>query len=99
MSTLAGVEGKKVLVLTTEGFPIQPGREMFIYIEEVSREKQWQGTGSLLEGMHFDATSVIQSVARSANANGITLYPIHAAGMTAAGNATAQNGSVTVRFQ
>ena len=82
MSTLAGLEGKKVLVLTTEGFPIQPGREMFQYIEEVSREKQWQGMGTLLEGMHFDSTTVIQSIARSANANGITLYPIHAAGLT-----------------
>lgn len=95
MSTLAGVEGKKVLVLTTEGFPIQPGREMFIYIEEVSREKQWQGTGSLLEGMHFDATSVIQSIARSANANGITLYPIHAAGMTGGDEFSAEHQSPT----
>lgn len=95
MSTLAGVEGKKILVLTTEGFPIQPGREMFIYIEEVSREKQWQGTGSLLEGMHFDATSVIQSVARSANANGITLYPIHAAGMTGGEEFSAEHQSPT----
>jgi VWFA-related protein len=95
MSTLAGVEGKKVLVLTTEGFPIQPGREMFIYIEEVSREKQWQGTGSLLEGMHFDSTSVIQSIARSANANGITLYPIHAAGMTGGDEFSAEHQSPT----
>ena len=27
VTTLAGVEGKKVLVLTSEGFPIQPGRD------------------------------------------------------------------------
>ncbi|MGZ8711444.1 MAG: VWA domain-containing protein [Thermoanaerobaculia bacterium] len=95
MSTLAGVEGKKVLVLTTEGFPILPGREMFIYIEEVGREKQWQGSGSLLEGMHFDSTSVIQSIARSANANGITLYPIHAAGMTGGEEFSAEHQSPT----
>jgi VWFA-related protein len=95
MSTLAGVEGKKILVLTTEGFPIQPGREMFLYIEEVSREKQWQSSGSLLEGMHFDSTSVIQSVARSANANGITLYPIHAAGLTGGEEFSAEHQSPT----
>jgi VWFA-related protein len=95
MSTLAGVEGKKILVLTTEGFPIQPGREMFLYIEEVSREKQWQSSGSLLEGMHFDSTSVIQGIARSANANGITLYPIHAAGLTGGEEFSAEHQSPT----
>jgi hypothetical protein len=46
MSTLAGVEGKKILVLTSEGFPMQPGREIFTFIEEVGREKGWQATGS-----------------------------------------------------
>jgi VWFA-related protein len=83
MSTLAGVEGKKILVLTSEGFPMQPGREMFYMIEEVAREKGWSNVGStLLEGMHFDATNLIQQVAKTANANDITLYTIHAAGLT-----------------
>lgn len=95
MSTLAGVEGKKILVLTTEGFPIQPGREMFQFIEEIGREKNWRGTGTLLEGMHFDSTSVIQSIARTANANGITLYPIHAAGLQGGNEFSAENASPT----
>ncbi|HEX6177070.1 MAG TPA: VWA domain-containing protein [Thermoanaerobaculia bacterium] len=95
MSTLAGVEGKKILVLTTEGFPIQPGREMFQFIEEVSREKQWQGTGTLLEGMHYDSTSTIQSIARGANANGIKLYPIHAAGLTGGMEFSAEHAAPT----
>jgi VWFA-related protein len=95
MSTLAGVEGKKILVLTTEGFPIQPGREMFQYIEEVSREKQWQGTGTLLEGMQYDSTSIIQSIARAANANGVTLYPVHAAGLQGGNEFSAEHSSPT----
>ncbi|HUP50061.1 MAG TPA: VWA domain-containing protein [Thermoanaerobaculia bacterium] len=95
MSTLAGVEGKKVLVLTTEGFPIQPGREMFQFIEEIGREKGWSGTGTLLEGMHYDSTSVIQSIARAANANGITLYPVHAAGLTGGNEFSAEHASPT----
>jgi VWFA-related protein len=84
MSTLAGVEGKKVLILTTEGFPMQPGREMFYQLEEISREKGWQGQGTLLEGMSFDAGSYIQSVGKTANANGITVYAVHAGGLGAA---------------
>ena len=83
MTTLAGVEGKKVLVLTSEGFPMQPGREMFTFIDELGREKGWQSSGStMLEGMSFDGTNLIQSVAKTANANGITLYAVHAAGLT-----------------
>jgi VWFA-related protein len=83
MSTLAGVEGKKILVLTSEGFPMQPGREMFYFIEDMGREKGWTGQGStMLEGMTFDGTSLIQSVAKTANANGITMYTVHAAGLT-----------------
>ena len=83
MTTLAGVEGKKILVLTSEGFPMQPGREMFAFIDEMGREKGWQSGGStILEGMSYDGTNLIQSVAKTANANGITLYAVHAAGLT-----------------
>jgi VWFA-related protein len=84
MTTLAGLEGKKILVLTTEGFQMQPGREMFYMIDEVSRQKGWQGGSSLLEGMSFDASSQIMNVAKTANANGITMYAIHAGGLGAA---------------
>ncbi len=84
MTTVAGIEGKKILVLTTEGFQMQPGREMFYLIDEVGREKGWQAGSTLLEGMSYDAASQIQNVAKTANANGITLYAIHAGGLGAA---------------
>ena len=93
MSTVAGVEGKKILVLTSEGFPMQPGREMFYFIDEMGREKGWQGVGStMLEGMTFDGTNLIQSIAKTANANNITMYTVHAAGL-AAGNETSAEHS------
>lgn len=94
MSTLAGVDGKKILVLTSEGFPMQPGREMFAYIDDISREKasSWGRTGSsLIEGMSFDSTNVIQTVAKTANANGITLYTLHAGGLVANTEGSAEN--------
>jgi len=84
MATLAGVEGKKIMVLTSEGMPMSPGREMFVFIDDISREKQnWQRGSSLIEGMSFDSTQLIQSIARTANANGITLYTLHAGGLGA----------------
>ena len=84
MTTLAGVEGKKILVLTTEGFQIQPGREMFYLVDEISREKGWPAGGTMLEGMTFNSASTIQMLAQTANANGITLYTLHAGGLGAA---------------
>jgi len=96
MSTLAGVEGKKILVLTSEGFPMRPGREAFAYIEDVAREKtNWQSGSTILEGMTFDAAQEIQSVARTANANGITLYTIGAAGLTGGAEMSAENSQPT----
>ena len=82
MTTLAGVEGKKILVLTSEGFPMQPGREAFYMIEELQREKGWNAGSTLLETTNYDGSQLIQSVAKTANANGITMYTIHAAGLT-----------------
>ncbi len=99
MSTLAGVEGKKILVLTSEGFPMQPGRDMFTFIEEMSREKGWSHIGgTMVEGMHFDGTQLIQSVAKTANANDITLYTIHAAGLQANNDMSAENARPTSAF-
>jgi hypothetical protein len=82
LTTLAGVEGKKILVLTTEGFQIQPGREIFTLIDEQAREKGWQSS-SMLEAMSFNGAPLIESIAKTANANGITLYAIHAGGLAA----------------
>jgi VWFA-related protein len=82
LTTLAGVEGKKILVLTTEGFQIQPGREIFTMIDDQAREKGWQSS-SMLEAMNYNGEPLIESIAKTANANGITLYPIHAGGLAA----------------
>lgn len=96
MSTLAGVEGKKILVLTTEGFQMQPGREMFYMIDEIGREKGWPAGGTILEGMTFDASSQIQDIAKTANANGITIYAIHAGGLGAMNEGmSAENAQAT----
>jgi VWFA-related protein len=95
MTTLAGVEGKKILVLASEGFPMQPGREIFQYIDEIANEKSWRFSGTILEGMSFDSTSLIQSIARTANANGITMYTVHAAGLTGGSEMSAENSQPT----
>jgi VWFA-related protein len=92
MTTLAGVEGKKILVLTSEGFPMQPGREAFYFIDEQSREKGWSNVGAtMLEPMSYDGTRFVQSVAKTANANGITMYTVHAAGLQGGSDMSAEH--------
>jgi VWFA-related protein len=97
MSTLAGVEGRKVMVITSEGLPIQPGRELFYYVDEVAAQKQWRSSSSVfIEGMHYDAKTVIESMAQAANANGITLYLLHAGGLAASSvGSSAENAEPT----
>jgi VWFA-related protein len=96
MSTVAGVEGKKILVLTSEGFPMQPGREMFTYLDEKSREKNWsQGSSAVIEGMGYNSAQLIRSIAQTANANNITLYTIHAAGLQGGMENSAENRGPT----
>jgi VWFA-related protein len=96
MTTLAGVEGKKILVLTSEGFPMQPGREMFEYLDAIQREKSDWGTSassSVLEGMSFDGRGQLNAIARAANANAITLYSLHAGGLGAMIEGGAENAT------
>lgn len=93
MSTFAGVEGKKVMVISSEGFYIQPGREMFEYIEDQKREKrEWSNSPSTaIEAMHFNSSAQIQSIGRAANSNNITLYTIHAGGLQAYNEGSAEH--------
>lgn len=85
MTTLAGVEGRKIMVVTSEGLPIQPGRELFYYVDELAVQKGWRSTSSIyIEATHFDSKLAIESLAQTANANGITLYLLHAGGLSAA---------------
>lgn len=113
MTNLAGLDGKKVLVLASEGFPIQPGVEMFEYIdrlgEEVSSRDEIQirlknppeirsgnsaatqpaapppmpgmskmRGSAMVNAREFNAEKLIESIGAAANANGVTLYTIHA---------------------
>jgi VWFA-related protein len=95
LTTLAGVEGKKILVLTSEGFPMQPGREAFYMIDEMQREKGWNVGSSLIESLSFDGTNLIQSIGKTANANNIAIYPIHAAGLTGGTEMSAEYSNPT----
>jgi len=97
MTTLAGVDGRKIMVVTSEGLPIQPGRELFYYVDELAVQKGWRSTSSIyIEATHFDSKVAIESLAQSANANGITLYLLHAGGLSAASVGSSAESSTPI---
>jgi VWFA-related protein len=97
MTTLAGVDGRKIMVVTSEGLPIQPGRELFYYIDEIAGQKGWRSSSSIhMEATHFDSKLVIESLAQAANANGITLYLLHAGGLAASSVGTSAESAAPI---
>ncbi len=93
LATLGGVEGKKIMLVTSEGFQMQPGRELFYFIDDMGRDRlEWQGVGStFLESMSFNLSNQIESIAHAANANNITLYTLHAGGLMGYNEGSAEN--------
>ena len=71
LTRMAGVSGRKVLVLISEGLQMQPGREVL------------SATGdefAALESADLNIQALIYALARTANASGVTIYSMHAAG-------------------
>ncbi|HWW61959.1 MAG TPA: VWA domain-containing protein, partial [Thermoanaerobaculia bacterium] len=74
MSAMSGIEGKKVLMLLTHRFSQVAGQEFLIGLEAAPHPR----SGHELE---FDMQREIESVAKTANANGVTVYMFYPGGL------------------
>jgi VWFA-related protein len=81
VAQLKSFEGKKLFVFVTESFSTAQARQIFEYLESV-KEAFANGTTQQprIEGMRFADGSLMTDVIAAANASGVTLYPISAAG-------------------
>ena len=84
---LAGIDGRKIVFVASESFPIHPGSEMYAQLETV-RNQILSGNGS--EGLkrgartssvgaaaaEFNMNESILMLARVANASGVTVYAL-----------------------
>jgi VWFA-related protein len=81
MRSMAGFDGKRVLLMATHRLSKVAGAEFF-----------WAaGVGATLDSLdrlEFDTTSMIRSVYETANANGVTIYPMFPEGLGTAGAST-----------
>lgn len=87
LGSLAGVDGRKIVLIASESFTTRPGGELFAYLES-ARNDILSGNGS--EGLKRDARSTninsaasefntneeVLALGRTANASGVTIYAI-----------------------
>lgn len=74
VGSLAGVEGRKVLVVITAGLPVNPGRDAIDFMDQIGGGeerlvKEWGERGG-------DFSAPIDDLARTAAANGVTIYAL-----------------------
>lgn len=86
LATLAGVDGKKVLVFAGAHLPDHPGEALFQWLESYFAQLALSNRGRVGEialtnrsRVSRSMTSNLDIVARKANANGVTMYMLDAA--------------------
>ena len=89
---LAGVEGRKVLVYISEGLPATAGAELY---DQIQRKYSNQSGG--LEQFEFEMTPKYAGIIRAANAQGVTIWPLDASGLTVETLVSAENRSFDTR--
>ncbi len=85
--SLAGVPGRKSMLLVSDGIPTKPGEEIYVAweaafsvsFELVDTTELGGGSYNLAVG-EFDLLPTFQELGRRANAAGVTFYPIDAEG-------------------
>ena len=78
LTQMKPLNGRKVLILVTAGFPLRPGREIMMtpWYDEDTRAVR------LYDGFVVEAQRLLDSLGDAANAAGVTLYTIHGLGAT-----------------
>ena len=92
LDSLAGMQGRKSFLYVSEGLPASAGYELF----EAIREK-FQDTTATMEQFDFDMNTKYLKIVQSANANGVTIYTLDAAGLSTGDMLTAENRTTDVR--
>jgi VWFA-related protein len=73
---LTGIEGKKILIYVSDGLPINPGEEVFAFLDQAFAKDKTRS-----EALNYDATRLFKELTARCNANEIALYPINAQGL------------------
>jgi len=94
IANLAGIEGRKIMIHVSDGLPQAAGAEIWKYISD----KYHQDSTVLMNNFEFDQNPKYISVIQAANAAGVTLYTIDAAGLSVDSNVSAENRGLSQRI-
>jgi VWFA-related protein len=86
LTTLAGLSGRRVLVHISSGLPAVPARDLINWYGEL-----YQKSSTLPMLARYNRRYLFESVAASANAQGVTFYTIDASGLAGGGSASAEH--------
>jgi len=89
---LAGVEGRKILIYVSDGLPQVVGQEFFDTIQT-----KFHASQAAAEAFTFDRSASYLTLVQAANAQGVTLYTIDAAGLQSDENVSAERGTMDSR--
>ncbi|HKO54779.1 MAG TPA: VWA domain-containing protein [Thermoanaerobaculia bacterium] len=83
MSSMRGIEGRKVFVVVTEALSDRAAQPIFEFVDQV-KERFANGANynAQREGQQYAEPSLTNIMADTANSTGITFYPIDAAGLS-----------------
>ena len=90
---LAGIQGRKNLIYVSEGLPQMAGLELY----EAIRDK-FQDPSASMQEFEYDMSSRYVKIVSAANANGVTIYTLDAAGLQTPDLLSAENRSTTVHI-
>jgi VWFA-related protein len=83
LAAMRAEPGRKVLVLLTQSLSSNPADEAFLYLDSIRDQFAGPTGTAVMDSRQFALPSLITDVAQAANASGVTLYPIDAAGKNA----------------
>jgi len=94
LNSLAGIEGRKVLVYVSEGLPSTAGLELY---DQIQRKYSDQAGTATLEQFEFDMNAKYAKIIQAANAQGVTIWALDASGLTTDALVSAENRSFDTR--
>lgn len=95
LKILKPVEGRKAMVIVTDGLPIDPGSDVFRFVELAKAQ-----TTSIAPFLRpeFSLSDLMKNLGESASAAGVALYPFHTRGMTGFGQMLADESFATTNM-
>jgi len=89
VGSLAGLDGRKMLLYVSDGVPMIPGQDLYYFVQE-----KFTDSSTLGEVMNYDASRQFQQLANLANSSDVTFYTIDAAGLRVSSSIGAENSRI-----